>query len=354
MRGRIPHAVRNGWLAACAVLSVAVAGQALAQTTGITGTVTPPSGGSLTGARVVAVNPATNTTVQGTIDANGMFTINAPAGTYTVSVYAPGMAPQTFQNVAVVEGQAVTQNVTLAAATPACVVKAAAPIPLTDDINSASFANAPDILLNTSAQVVEGVEGIADFRAGQTADARLRMKYSDQALHIAGDIVLAQPNVNFGSNTELWKGNSLEILFQDDPYNATRTTADPLHSFRTAVALTETPRWAFGANLDQPAPQVNGQNADIAQYVSVKPRADGKGHLVRIDIPWGFLTTGGDNPTVLKAPAENAIAALDIRLNTTTPGATADTAGRQFQLALSGFGGANPSMLIPIQFCPAP
>lgn len=352
MRGRIPHTVRHGWLAVCALLSFAVAGQALAQT-GITGTLTAPGGTSLEGARVVAVNTANNMTVQGTIDASGKFTINAPAGTYTVTVFARGLAPQTFQNVQVVEGQAVTQNVTLAAATPICIVKAAAPIPLTDDINSASFADAPDIRINSAANVVEGQEGLADFRAGQTADARFRMKYSDQALHIAGELLLAQPNVNFGSDAELWKGASLEILFQDDPFNPTRSAADPAHNFRVVVSLQEQPRVRFGANLEQ-AFQINNQPANIAQFVSIKNKEGGTGQLVRIDLPWAAFMTGGATPTALKAPADDALAAMDIRINTSTPGATAENPGRQFQLSLSGFGGADPRGLIPVKFCPQP
>jgi hypothetical protein len=329
---------------------LAAAGQAMAQTA-ITGTVRVPEGASVEGTRVVAFDPTTNKTFQGTLDAAGAYSITVEPGTYTVVVYGRGMGTQTFQNVQVAEGQSVPQDVTLQASQPLCIVKAAAPIPLADDISSASFADAPDIVIGSGANIVEGIEGIANFRGPASAGGRFRIKYSEQGLHIAGDVALAKPNTNFGSDAELWKGNSLEILFQDDPFNATRNQPDPAHNFRVAVALTNPPRWRFGANLEQ-TPQLEGQNADIAQYVSVKDRADGMGNLVRVDIPWAFLMTGGENPTALQPPADNAMAALDIRLNTTTPEATAEAPARQFQLAWSGFGGTDPRGLVPIQFCP--
>jgi len=350
VKGTILHPIRYGWIIGCALLTLAVCGPAGAQN--ITGKVTVPQGGSLTGIRVVACDPTTNRIFQGTVDASGNFTIaNATAGTYTVTVFGPGFATQTFQKVQVTAGQNVTQNVTLVAATPVCIVKAAAPIPLTDDINSASFADAPDLLINTGCNIVEGLANIANFNGPATLSGRFRMKYSTQALHLAADILLPQPNVNFGSDTQLFNGNSLEILFQNDPFNATRTQFDPMHNFRVVVALTNPPRWRFGNQLEQ-TPQVNNAVANIADYVLVKDRPDGKGNLVRVNVPWGFFVTGGSSPAPIAAPKDNDIAAMDIRINTTVPGATASTAGRQFQLALSGMVGTVPTALIPVQFCP--
>jgi len=346
----ILHSIRYRWLIGCALLTVAVCGPARAQTT-ITGTVMVPQGTSLTGIRVVACDPATNRIFQGTVDASGKFTIaNVTAGTFTVTVFGPGFAPQTFQNVQVAS-QPVTQNVTLTAAKPVCIVKAAASIPLTDDINSASFADAPELLINSGCQIVEGLANIASFTGSATLSGRFRMKYNDQALFLAGDILLPQPNVNFGSDTELFKGNSLEILFQNDPFNPTRSQFDPMHNFRVVVALTNPPRARFGNQLEQ-TPRLNNADVKIADIVSVKDRPDGKGNLVRVNVPWGLFVTGGSSPAPIAAPKDNDIAAMDIRINTTVPGATATTAGRQFQLALSGLPGTVPTALIPVQFCP--
>jgi len=352
VKGTILYPIRYGWLIGCALLTVAVCGPARAQAN-ITGKVTVPQGASLTGIRVVACDPTTNRIFQGTVDASGNFTIaNVAVGTFTVTVFGPGFAPQTFQNVKVAS-QPVTQNVTFTAAKPVCIVKAAAPIPLTDDINSASFADAPELLLNSGCNIVEGLANIANFTGSATLGGRFKMKYSDQAFHLAADILFPQPNVNFGSDTELFKGNSLEILFQNDPFNATRTQLDPMHNFRVVIAVTNPPRLRLGNQLEQ-TPKLNNADVKIADLVLVKERPDGKGNLVRANIPWGLFVTTGSNPTPMPTPKDNDIAAMDIRINNTVPGATATTAGRQFQLALSGLPGTVPTALIPVQFCPKP
>jgi hypothetical protein len=356
VNGTIPRPIRRSRLLAGALVTLAVAGFALAQTspdTTITGQLTVPSGASFTGIRVVAEDPTANKVVQGTVDAAGKFTImGATPGTYTVTAFGPGFAPQSTQNVQVVEGQSITQNITLAAREPVCVVKAAAPIALTEDFNSTAFADAPEILINTGSQIVEGLANINDYRGPTTLSGRLRMKYSADALHLAADIILPQPNVNFGSDTELWKGNALELLFQNDPYNGTRNEIDAMHNFRTVIALTDPPRWRFGNQLEQTA-QLNNADVNIAEHMSVKNRAENNGNLVRANIPWAMFRTGGDNPTAIQPPQDNAMLALDLRINNTVPGATdASTADRQFQLAWSGLGGTEPRNLVPIQLCP--
>jgi len=345
------HTIRHGWLIACALLTFAACGQALAQTT-ITGSVTAPTGSTLEGTRVVAFDPATGKTFQGTIDASGKFTITVEPGTFNVSVVGRGFAPQTFQNVAVKEGEAITQNVTLAASQPICIPKAAAPPALTDDFNSAAFAKAAEFSVSGGAAIVEGFENVANFRGDQTVGGKVRMLWSDQGLHIAADIMFAKPNTNFGTDQELFKGNSLELILQNDPLNLTRTDPDPMHNFRVVVALTEQPRLRLGQNLEQQA-MVNGQAANISQLVSVQNRSDSKGNLVRVDIPWAVLMTGGNSPQAITPPQVDTEWAMDIRINTTTPEATQGSAARQFQLAASGFGGTDPRGLIRVKFCPA-
>lgn len=350
MNSLIRHSIRHAWLLGCAVLALAASGQAMAQTQ-ITGTVTAPQGASLEGTRVTAFDPATNKAFRADVGADGKYTLTVEPGKYTVTVVGRGFATQSFQNVEVADGATVMQDVTLTAATPLCIVKAAAAIPLTDDINAAAWANAPEIVLNSGANIVEGFEGVANFRGAETVGGRFKLMYSEQALHIAADITFAKPNTNFGSDTELWKGNSIEILFQNDPYNATRTAPDPMHNFRVVVALGEQPRLRAGQNLEQ-VPQVNGAAINVTEYVAVKNRDDGKGNLVRVNIPWSFFVTGGDNPAAITPPKDNDLAAMDIRINNTTPEATAEAPARQFQLAWSGLGGTDPRGLVLVQFCP--
>jgi hypothetical protein len=332
------------------LLVLAMSAPAFAQTQ-VSGTITGPTGANLQGA-VVTATDAGNRVFRGTVGADGKFSITLDPGTYTITVNSPGQGRQVFENVVVTEGQTVTQDVTLAAATPFCIVKAAAPIPLTEGIDSAAFASAPEIRINSGANIAEGFDQVANFRAG-TVGGRVKMMYSEQGLHIAADLNFPKPNTNFGSDAELWKGNSLEIVFQNDPYVADRTALDPMHNFRLVVGLGEQPRWRIGNALDQ-EPSMSGTAAPIAEHVAVTNRSDNLGNMVRVNIPWGLFTTGGDTPTAITPPKDNDLAAMDIIINNTTPEATADAAARQFSLSWSGVQGSttNPRALVPVQFCP--
>jgi hypothetical protein len=342
------------WLIGSALLAILASGSAFAQTQ-VTGTVTGPAGVNVQGT-VVTATDANNKVFRGTVDASGKFTFPLEPGTYTIAVSSPGQGQQVFQNVAVTEGQTVTQDVTLAAAKPFCIVKAAAPIPLTEGIDSAAFANAPEILINSGANIVEGFEGVANWRGPTTAGGRLKMMYSDQGLHIAADLTFAKPNTNFGSDTELWKGNALEIVFQNDPYAADRSAVDPMHNFRVVVGLGEQPRVRVGNALDQ-APSLDGTAAaPINELVATTNRSDNAGNQVRVNIPWAVFRTGGDAPAAITPPKDNDLAAMDIIIHSSTADATAEAPNRQFALSWSGLQGSttNPRALIPVQFCPAP
>jgi hypothetical protein len=351
VRKSLLHSIR-GLLIACPLLAFAASGIAFAQTQ-ITGTVSG-TGANLQGT-VVTATDANNKVFRGTVDASGKFTIPVEPGTFTVTVNSPGQGQQVFQNVAVTEGQSVTQDVTLAAAKPFCIVKAAAPIPLTEGIDSDAFKSAQEIQINSGANIVEGFDQVANFRGPSTVGGRVKMMYDDQALYIAADLTFAKPNTNFGSDTELFKGNSLEILFQNDPFNATRTALDPAHNFRVVVGLGETPKLRVGNTLDQ-APSVNGTAANITDLVAVTNRSDNAGNLVRLNIPWGLFMTGGDTPAAITPPKDNDMAAMDIIINNSTAEATADMPARQFSLSWSGLQGSttNPGNLVPVQFCPTP
>lgn len=351
MRKTLLHSIRGSLLGSALLVFVA-SGAAFAQTTGITGTITGPAGVNLQNS-VVTVTDANNQVVRGTVDASGKFTIPVAAGTYTVTVNAPGQGSQVFQNVAVTEGQSTTQDVTLAAAAPFCIVKAAAPIPLTEGFDSAAFQSAPVINVNTGANIVEGFDQVANWKA--TVGGRFKVMYSDQGLHIAGDITLPKLNTNFGSDAELFKGNSIEILFQNDPFAADRATPDPMHNFRLVVGLGEQPKWRFGNALDT-EPAVNGTAANIAESVAVTNKSDNTGQQVRINIPWGLFVTGGDSPAAITPPKDGDMAAMNIILNNSTADAAAGSAARQFSLSWSGLAGSssNPQALIPVQFCANP
>jgi hypothetical protein len=352
VRRALLHSIRT-WLIGSALLVFVASGSAFAQTQ-VSGTITGPEGTALEGV-VVTATDANNKVFRATVDASGKYTLMVEPGTYTITAVGPGLGRQVLQNVAVTEGQTATQDVALTAAQPVCIVKADAPIALTEGIDSAAFAEAQEIQINSGANIVEGFDQVNNWRGASTVGGRVKMMYSEQGLHLAADITFAQPNVNFGSDAELWKGNSLEIVFQDDPFNATRTAPDPAHNFRLVIGLGEQPRWRFGNALDQ-EPAVGGTAAPIAENVAVTNRSDNAGNLVRVNIPWGLFVTGGDTPTAITPPADNAMAAMDIIINNTTAVATAAAPARQFSLSWAGLQGTttNPSRLVPVQFCPEP
>lgn len=341
-------------LIASALLAFAATGTALAQTQ-VTGSITIPEGATREGI-VVTATDANNRVFRGTIDETGQFTLPVEPGTYTVNVVGPGFGRQVFENVQVAQDQSVTQDVTLAAAEPYCIVRADAPIPLSEGIDSPAFAEAQEIRIASGAHIVEGFDQVNNWRGAATAGGRFKMMYSEQGLHLAADITFARPNVNFGTDAQLWQGNSLEILFQDDPYNPQRNQLDPMHNFRLVIGLGEQPRWRFGNTLDQ-EPSLDGTTpATITEYISVQNRADGTGNLVRVNIPWSLFRTGGDSPAGITPPQDNALAAMNIIINNTSPEATAEAPGRQFSLSWSGLAGSatDPRALVPVRFCPEP
>jgi hypothetical protein len=347
VRKTLLHPIRE-LLIGCALLVVAASGNAFAQTQ-ISGTVTGPAGANLPGTIVTATD-ANNKVFRGTVDASGKYTVTVEPGTYTVTVNSPGQGQQVFQNVAVAQDKSVTQDVTLAAATPYCIVKTDAPIALTEGIDSDAFKNAQEIQINSGANIVEGFDQVANFRGPSTVGGRVKMMYDAQALYVAADLTFATPNTNLGADADLFKGNSLEILFQNDPYNATRTAVDPAHNFRLVVGLGATPAVRAGNVLDQ-SPSVNGTAVNMADLVAVTNRSDNAGNIVRLNIPWGVFTASG---ATAAPPADNSMAAMDLIINNSTADATATAPARQFSLSWAGLQGttANPSSLVPVQFCP--
>jgi hypothetical protein len=327
-------------------------GHAFAQTQ-VTGTITIPQGGKADATLVTATN-ADNKVFRATADATGKYTLTVEPGTYTITANSPGMAQHVAENVQVADAQSVTHDFALDAATPFAIPKAAAPIALTEAFDSAAFQGAVEIPIISGANIVEGIDQVANWRGPATVGGRVKVMRSDQGLHIAANLTFAKPNTNFGSDAELWKGNSIEILFQDDPYNATRTAPDPTHNFRLVVGLGEQPRWRFGNTLEQ-EPSMAGTPANIAEFVSVQNNADNTGNLVRINIPWGLFVTSGDTPAPIAVPADNAMAAMDIIINNSTAEATAEAPARQFSLSWAGLPGTptNPSALRPVQFAAA-
>ena len=77
------------------------------------GKVTDPKGAVVVGAKIVATDPATGQTFNGTTDNQGRYTVNVPPGTYTVVVSATGFGETRREGVKVGDGAVTTVDVKL-------------------------------------------------------------------------------------------------------------------------------------------------------------------------------------------------------------------------------------------------
>ena len=75
------------------------------------GKVTDPKGAVVVGAKIVATDPATGQTFNGTTDNQGHYSVNVPPGTYTVVVSAMGFGESRRDGVKVGDGAVATLDV---------------------------------------------------------------------------------------------------------------------------------------------------------------------------------------------------------------------------------------------------
>jgi len=204
--------IAPGWTIGAILLLGAVAGPALA-TGSISGKVTVPatrsadpldSSGSEVSGSAARVN-ATNDKFQDfrtTVGADGTYKLDGlDPGTYTVVVVGEGAQTIMKPGVTVTDGKDTPMDVTLVEAQPFSIVKAAGgnPIPLTDDYNSASFADAPEIDLNQAWQLQNQLNAsipLTVWGGPQEMSAKFKFKYSTAAIHLATDINFKTPGVN--------------------------------------------------------------------------------------------------------------------------------------------------------------
>jgi hypothetical protein len=354
MKGSWLHHNALRWSVGSGLLLLALAGPTMAAAK-ISGTVKVPDGYSLEEA-TVTVNDANNHLYRVKVEDDGTYTLDeVAAGTYTLTVQAKGSEMPPIQNLVLTDGQTLKQDLTLTAAKPFCIVKSASPIPLTDDINSASFADAPDIHLDTVANLVEPVLNLPvlnQWGGPATVGGRFRLKYSSVGIHLAADLTMKVPGVNLATPDHNWQGNSIELDFQDDPYDPAREDYDPDHNWQLIVGLGETPTWhLYGALNAQP--MINGKDEPVTTHLLVKDRPNKDGQLVRIDIPWAIYLQG-DGTTPITPPQDGALAAAELAIDYNNPESTKDaTKDPLYQLTWSGLdtGYGHGNSLKPIQFC---
>jgi hypothetical protein len=331
---------------ACALLIGVLTAQALAAGT-IKGKVMVPSTDFDPSAGfVVATNEANTNLYRVAIDADGSYMIeNVNPGKYTISVIRGGLSAPDVKGVDVKDGQTVEQNFAMVAATPFCVLKSATPIPLDQDIDSAAFADAQEIRIGEGKTL--GVGPVEDwFKDGGPGlvSGRFKVKYSDQAIHLAADVTFAKPLVNPHADDALWTGNALEFDIQNDPYDVTREGKEAEHNWQVVVGLGAAADW-WEHNSIQGRPK-----DPVSKYLMRVPRDNGE--KFRLDVPWALLTMGADGDAI-KAPADDSLGALDIVLDVADPAAPD---ARKYQIQWSGMGNShwNASSMVPVKFCTKP
>jgi hypothetical protein len=334
-----------------AFLALVVAGQAWAAGT-IRGTVTVPSTEfDPSGGFVVAVSDKMELH-RVPIDADGTYVIeNAAAGTYTISAIRGGLTAPDATGVALADGQTVEQNFAMVQTPPVCILKSPTEIPLDQDIDSAAFADAQEIRIGEPKHLGVGpVEEWFQDGGPNLVSGRFKVKYSDQAIHIAADVTYAKPLVNPHSNDALWTGNALEVDIQNDPYDVTREGKDPDHNWQVVVGLGPTADW-WEHNTVQGRPRIDGKEVAIGTYINRVARDNGE--KFRLDIPWRILLAGGPEGQPIPVPADNSLGALDLVLDVADPN---NPDARKYQIQWSGLGNShwNASSMVPIRFCPAP
>jgi hypothetical protein len=344
-----------GWAAGAALLLLALAGPTMASLATISGTVKVPDGYSPDQITVTA-SDANNHIFRQEVDADGTYMLaSVDPGTYTLTVQAKGTETPPIPNVVLTAGQTLKQDFTLTAAKPFCFVKSASPIPLTDDINSASFADAPDIHVDTAANLIEPVLDLPvlnKWGGPATAGGRFRMKYSSAGIHLAADLTYKVSGVNLAPPNKQYLGNAIEFEFQNDPYDPGREKFDPDHDWQLIVGLGETPQWFLHGALSKDQPMINGKAEPVSSHLLVKDRPNKDGQLIRIDIPWAIFLTG-DGTTPITPPKDNDLGAAELAVDQSSPESTKAAPQSLYQLTWSGLDSANdqPNAMKPIQFC---
>lgn len=321
----------------------------------ISGTVKAPSGWSASGAIITAADANYHLFRTDAAD-DGTYTLDAvDPGTYTLTVEAKGLEIAPMPNVVLAAGQTLKQDFAMTVAKPFCFVKSPNSIPLTDDINSASFADAPDIHVDTAANLNEPVNNLPVLNmwgGPATAGGRFRVKYSSAGIHLAADMTYKTPGVNLAAPNSQFLGNAIEFDFQNDAYDPTRSTYDYDHNWQLLIGLGATPQWWLFGDLNQ-APAINGKAEPLSSHLMIKDGPNKSEQLVRVDIPWAIFLTS-DMSTAITPPKDGDLGAAELAVDQSGPDSTMATPTSLYQLTWSGFdtGFQEPDVLKPIQFCP--
>jgi hypothetical protein len=356
-RPSLPPTTAARWLGTAFLLGAA-AGQGFAAGT-LSGKLTAPATRSVSGAQVTATDAKFHA-FRATVNDDGTYSLgDLDPGTYTVVVTGKGTEPVVTKDVAIADGQEVKKDFTLEEVKVFRIIKAPKPIPLDDDYNSASFADAPEIHVDEPWQLVLGI-GTGDLTTWDPTQVsgKFRFKYSDQALHLAADLNLKSIGVNNWPDMggqEAWDGNHIDLDFQNDPYDPKRDAYNKDHDWQIVVTLNDNPAWKiFQTGL--PPDDQNPPQEKTKDFVRFKPKADGSGQLVRIDFPWTLFHANESKKGPIPVPADNSLGALDISVGAVDPDQSREDARLKNRLSWTGFfpNWQDPRILKPVTFTPQP
>jgi hypothetical protein len=321
LMNRRPSAPR--WRLAVAILAAVTAAPALAHTE-FSGTVKDPSGQPVAGAYVTAYN-ADNYVFPVRTEDDGTYELDVLPGTYSITAIAPGYLETTLANLAIVDDQEIDhQEIQLKVAPPLAILKATAAIPLTDGIDSAAFADATEIRLDQGYQVVVGLVDPHDWGGPKVVSGRFKVKWDDANLYLAGDVTFPKLHVNSHTDGNVWQGNAVELYVQNDAYDPNRKAYDPDHNWQLVVGDGPTPAWWLFGSV-QAAPK-----ADLAANLAITDKPAKDGILLRLNVPWSILLKGSGEAS--PAPANEALGALGIAINSADLTSDPSSTTRKFQL----------------------
>jgi Carboxypeptidase regulatory-like domain/Carbohydrate family 9 binding domain-like len=335
---------RQGWPLAMALLATALtAGRAFGHTT-LVGKVVGPTGAPVAGAYIAAYDADNYIFADRTAD-DGTYELDVVVSTFSITAIAPGFKETTLTNVQSVDDQHTeVPDLKLEVAPPLAIVKATAPIPLTDGIDSPAFASAAEIRLDQGYQVVLGLVDPHDWGGPKMVSGRFKVKWDDANLYVAGDVTFPKLHVNSHTDGNVWQGNAVELYLQNDPYDPNRTAYNPDHNWQLVVGDGPTPAWwLFGAV--QAAPK-----ASLADNLAITDKPTKDGVFLRLNVPWSILRKANGDGSA--APANESLGALGIAINSADLSSDPSSTTRKFQLMfpMSSTNDTNPSGLRQVVF----
>jgi Carboxypeptidase regulatory-like domain len=312
------------WSLAVALLATALtAGRAFGHTT-LAGKVVGPTGDPIAGAYVTAYDKDNNIFTD-RAQADGTYELDVIVSTFSITAIAPGFKETTLTNIQSVDDQHTpVPDLKLAVAPALPIVKAQAPIALTDGIDSPAFADATEIRLDQPYQVALSLIDPHDWGGPKVVSGRFKVKWDDANLYLAGDVTFPKLHLNSHTDGKVAQGNAIELYIQNDPYDPNRKAYHPDHNWQLVVADGPTPAWWLFGSV-QAAPK-----ADLAANLAITDKPTKEGVFLRLNVPWSILLKG--NKEASPAPANESLGALGIAINSADLSSDPSSTTRKFQL----------------------